>query len=125
MPKQPPIYTPPRVNAPVHKPTYARQASRFLHTNSAQWRAIRKAQLERFPMCEDCRDQPAREADHHTNDTSQNRIGIDLSSLCKPCHSRRTAARQHGRETGIWGWDVNGWPLDPNHPWNKEKIAGG
>ena len=99
---------------------YDRQATRYLHTGSVQWRAIRKAQLERFPLCQDCNG-VAREVDHNTGDTSQNRIGVDLSSLCKPCHSTRTATRQRGREPIIRGCDVNGWPLDPSHPWNKEK----
>ncbi len=101
------------------RPTYDRQSTRFLHTGSKQWRAIRRAQLERFPLCEDCND-PANEVDHRTNDTSKNLIGDDLASMCKPCHSRRTAARERGIVPRIIGCDVDGWPLDPNHPWNNE-----
>ena len=77
-----------------------RQRSRFLHTGSAQWRAIRKAQLERFPLCEDC-GAPAMEVDHNTDDTSRNVIGEELSSLCKPCHSKRSRERQSGRTRRI------------------------
>lgn len=61
-----------------------------MRTDCAQWRAIRVAQLERFPLCAYC-GQPANEVDHIDGDTSRNLIGIDLQSLCKPCHSRKTA----------------------------------
>ena len=101
----------------------ARQKRRYLRTDSAQWRAIRKAQLERFPLCEDCNG-PANEVDHNTNDTSRNLIGVELSSLCKPCHSYRTAARERGLPM-VRGCDANGFPLDPNHPWNTEKSLEG
>ncbi len=124
MPTRPPAFNPlARLEAlgiPKHKPS--RQQGRFLHTGSKQWRAIRKAQLERFPICEDC-DQPAIEVDHNTNDTSRNEIGVELSSLCKVCHSRRTYARQHGRTPRIVGCDVEGWPLDPGHHWNEKSPA--
>ena len=100
-----------------------RQRTRFLRTDSAQWRAIRKAQLERFPLCEDCNG-PANEVDHNTNDTRRNLIGVELSSLCKPCHSVRTRARQRGIAPRIRGCDVTGRPLDPEHPWNKKSLEG-
>jgi len=61
-----------------------------MRTDCAQWRAIRKAQLERYPLCAHC-GQSANEVDHIEGDTSLNLIGIDLQSLCKPCHSRKTA----------------------------------
>lgn len=67
-----------------------------MHTDTAQWRAIRTAQLERFPLCAHC-GQPANEVDHIEGDTSRNLIGIDLQSLCKPCHSRKTLAERDGK----------------------------
>jgi 5-methylcytosine-specific restriction endonuclease McrA len=81
-----------------------RQGRRFLPTWSAQWRAIRKAQLERFPLCVDC-GEPANEVDHIEGDTSRNLVGIDLASRCKPCHSRKTAGGSVAR-----GCDVDGTP---------------
>ena len=105
------------------RPTYDRQSTRYLHTGSKQWRAIRKAQLELYPLCADCGD-AANEVDH-LRDTSDNVIGVDLASMCKPCHSRRTAARERGIVPRIVGCDVDGWPLDPNHPWNNEKSPEG
>lgn len=83
---------------PVGKAHHARpndrQRRRYLHTGSAQWRAIRKAQLERFPLCERCSD-AANEVDHRNGDTSDNRIGIALASLCKSCHSAKTRREQN------------------------------
>jgi 5-methylcytosine-specific restriction endonuclease McrA len=102
----------------VHNPKPSRQQGRYLHTGSAQWRAIRKAQLEQFPLCADC-GQPANEVDHIEGDTSRNVIGVDLASLCKPCHSLRTSGGDRNR-----GCDANGNPLDPNHHWNRERSLG-
>lgn len=76
-----------------------RQRQRFLHTGSPRWRAIRKQQLQHQPLCEDCskagRITEAREVDHVNQNTADNTPG-NLASLCKPCHSRRTAAQQRG-----------------------------
>lgn len=95
-----------------------RQRHRFLHTGSKQWRAIRKAQLDRYPLCEDCGD-PANEVDHNTNDTSRNLIGVELSSCCKSCHSRRTFTRIYASRELVKGCDERGYPIDPDHYWNK------
>lgn len=65
-----------------------RQQRRMLSTSCAQWRAIRKAQLEREPLCADCGG-PANEVDHINGDTYNN-LPDNLDSLCKPCHSART-----------------------------------
>lgn len=104
-----------------------RQRRRFLHTGSKQWRAIREMQLQHSPLCEDCERSglvtSAIEVDHNTGDTSRNMIGVELSSLCKPCHSSRTMRRARGLPT-IIGCDAEGWPLDPMHPWNASKRAG-
>ena len=65
-----------------------RQSRRFLPTNSAQWRKIRKAVLERNPLCRDC-GAPANEVDHVDGNTANN-LPDNLDALCKPCHSART-----------------------------------
>jgi 5-methylcytosine-specific restriction endonuclease McrA len=72
----------------------ARHRRRYLSLNTVQWRAIRKAQLERFPLCAHC-GQPANEVDHIENDSRKNLIGRDLQSLCKSCHSRKTRAEMN------------------------------
>lgn len=101
MPSAIPQHKPPRTREPGR---YGRQATRYLHTGSATWRRIRATQLARFPTCEDCAAHGvltvATEVDHNTGDTSRNVIGVELSSLCKPCHSRRTRAAQTEKSRG-------------------------
>jgi 5-methylcytosine-specific restriction enzyme A len=115
-------HRPPNV---VVVPEANRQRTRYFHTGSKAWRSIRAVQLAKFPMCEDCQAAGqltvAREVDHNTGDTSANRIGVDLSSLCKPCHSARTRGRQLGPRPHVKGCDANGNPLDPEHEWNRAK----
>ena len=38
--------------------------------------------------------------------------------LCKPCHSRKTLAERRAKPVPL-RVDINGMPLDPQHPWNK------
>lgn len=103
----------------------ARQKARYLRTDCAQWRAIRKGQLQRFPMC-GC-GQPANEVDHIEGDTSKNMIGVDLQSMCKRCHSTKTADDLHVQRTGrhlpTKGCDVDGYPLAPDHWWLGERKS--
>ena len=78
-----------------------RQKSRRYHTGSAIWRRIRKAQLQRQPLCEHClakgNTTPATVVDHidgnSWNDTPEN-----YQSLCKQHHDRKTA-----KENGAFG----------------------
>lgn len=103
-----------------------RQRRRFLHTGSAQWRAIRKQVLDREPLCRICKAigwaTPATEVDHIHGDTADNRLD-SLQPLCKRCHSEKTERDEHYRTTGEWkplkGCDANGWPIDPRHSWNR------
>lgn len=62
------------------------------------WRdRIRPRQLSREPLCEFCKEQgriePATEVDHIDGDP-WNDDPYNLRSLCKPCHSGRTARDQ-------------------------------
>ena len=64
------------------------------------WRdRIRPAQLRREPLCRMCmvkgRLSTAREVDHIDGD-AWNSDEVNLQSLCKPCHSRKTVAEQGG-----------------------------
>ena len=64
----------------------------------AQWRRVRAEHLEMEPDCRSC-GAPAREVDHIVTRRSGGSDDHDnLRSLCKPCHSRRTAIEQSG-----WG----------------------
>jgi 5-methylcytosine-specific restriction protein A len=87
--------------------------------NDAQYRARRKHQLQKQPMCEEClaqgRTTPATVADHvepHGGDVRKFRTGR-LRSSCKPCHDRKWADDRRGYSTAI---GADGYPVDQNHP---------
>ncbi|XBQ15813.1 MAG: HNH endonuclease signature motif containing protein [Oceanicaulis sp.] len=78
------------------------------------WRKLREIKLKRDPLCEDCladgRTEPAREVDHverfrDADGRIDHRKRLDpknLRSLCKPCHSRKTA-RETWHAQGVGG----------------------
>jgi 5-methylcytosine-specific restriction enzyme A len=91
-----------------------------LHGTS-RWRRMAKHQLRVEPLCALCLREnrgpvPARIADHitpHHNDPNKFWLG-KLQSLCSNCHeSRKKFKEKHGYDKGC---DVDGLPLDPNHP---------
>ncbi|MYN11781.1 HNH endonuclease [Pusillimonas sp. TS35] len=98
---------------------------RTIPLNSAQWQNLRATVINEEPLCRYCSAQgwivSATDVDHISGDPSDNRRE-NLQSLCHECHSKKTAA-DHGKAVS-WGCDVNGMPLDPAHPWNKEKSLG-
>ena len=103
---------------------YDRQSTRQYHTGSKTWRAIRKAQLDREPLCRMCqaasRVTAASEVDHVDGDSWHNPAdGSNYQSLCHDCHSRKSFAEAHGREVRPRGCDERGNPSDPRHYWNR------
>lgn len=67
-----------------------------------EWRdRIRPMQLRIHPLCEGCKAEGriavATEVDHRDGNP-ENNTSANLSSLCKPCHSRKTV-----REDGAFG----------------------
>ena len=89
--------------------------------NRQWWKRLRLLKLAQDPLCELCQRQgkatPATEVDHRTpiEQGGPARDYDNLASMCKPCHSAKTAAEQTGRL--ISGADVAGNPIDPKHPW--------
>jgi 5-methylcytosine-specific restriction enzyme A len=97
------------------------------------WKRLRAKVIAERPMCEGrCGGlYEARYVDHQTevsDDPSDwnffNEAG--LVPLCPACHALKTADerdRRLGRKSRpryLRGCDVNGDPLDPLHPWNRE-----
>jgi hypothetical protein len=100
-------------------------ARRTIPLNSARWQRLRESVLARQPLCRHCQErgivEPATDVDHVSGDPSDNRLE-NLQPLCHSCHSIKTA-RDHGKSVSM-GCDVNGMPLDPEHPWNRKKSLG-
>ena len=104
--------------------------------NTAAWQRLRAAHLALYPMCIDClaagRLTKANTVDHVVaiSEGGPAYPGHDgLNSYCAPCHGAKTA---RGAEAGAIrstkprrGCDINGRPLDPEHPWNKSLGADG
>ena len=94
---------------------------RTLALDGAAWRKLRASVLRGEPLCRHCQARGlivvATEVDHR-NGPSDNRLE-SLQPLCKPCHSKQTM-RDMGHNVYM-GCDANGMPIDPRHPWNKEK----
>lgn len=87
------------------------------------WQRKRKAQLARQPLCEDClkvgRYTSATVAHHivkHNGDPDLFWNG-ELASVCAPCHNRyEQQVENAGYSSQL---DDLGYPVDPNHPFNK------
>ena len=96
--------------------------------NTKAWARLRLRQLAKEPLCRMCAARgdvtPATEVDHivaikRGGDAFP---GLDgLQSLCRSCHSRKTAAIDCDNSQGYFS-DIgaDGWPLDPSHPLNRE-----
>jgi 5-methylcytosine-specific restriction protein A len=84
------------------------------------WRRLSARKLAAFPLCEPCWRrgyvEPAVLVHHveHIADGGALIVHLDqLVSMCVRCHNETHAG-------GIKGCDLHGYPLDPNHPWNRE-----
>lgn len=71
-----------------------RQKRRTLHTYSKRWRYLRMKALTRDLFRCPCGAE-ATEVDHRDGNHGNNELG-NLQSLCKPCHSSKTARENHG-----------------------------
>jgi len=91
---------------------------RTLALDGAAWRNLRAVVLREQPLCAHCHTAEAIDVDHIDNDP-RNNSRDNLQGLCRGCHSRKTLADMGHRAR--YGCDVNGMPLDPNHPWNKSR----
>ena len=89
------------------------------------WRRASRAFLQANPLCRMCQEvgktRLAELVDHiepHRGDPELFWDQDNWAASCKPCHD---GAKQELEKSGtIRGCDINGRPLDPNHPWNQE-----
>jgi hypothetical protein len=96
---------------------------RTLSLNSAAWKRLRAQVLAEEPLCRMCSARglvvPATDVDHiedSRDDFTDDNSRENLAALCHDCHSLKTA-RSMGKSVSM-GCDVNGFPLDPAHPWH-------
>ena len=96
--------------------------------STQRWQRMRRMKLRRNPLCEACikvgRIEPATAVDHRVPISAGGDPypGLDeLASLCARCHNLKTRGEQVGENYLTKGCDVNGMPLDPRHPWNRER----
>jgi 5-methylcytosine-specific restriction enzyme A len=95
--------------------------------NTQRWQRLRKLKLQLHPLCEVClrvgRIEPAFAVDHRKpiNAGGDPYPALDaLASLCERCHNSKTRSEQLGETDWFTkGCDVNGYPLDPRHPWYR------
>jgi 5-methylcytosine-specific restriction protein A len=96
--------------------------------NTQRWQRLRRMKLQYNPLCETClrhqppRIEPATTVDHIVAVKARGGEAYPpldrLRSQCTSCHNRKTrVVEQLGEELTIKGFDVYGYPLDPNHPW--------
>lgn len=100
--------------------TDRQQTQRWYKT--ARWARRRAEQLEHNPLCAYCKQEGrtriATVADHVEPHRGDEVLFFEgkLQSLCASCHSAVKQQEEHGN--GRRGSDADGFPLDPNHPWN-------
>jgi len=94
---------------------------RTIPLQSAAWQKLRALILDDEPLCRYCWEAGqmtrATDVDHISGDPSDN-SRENLQGLCHECHSSKTGRERNGKPP-VMGCDVNGMPLDPNHPWAK------
>ena len=89
---------------------------------TSEWKALRAAVLKRDPICR----MPGCTARSTIPDhiVPRRRGGADtmsnLRGVCHACHNRITA---HGQAMRPKGCDAQGWPIDPDHAWNRDGEA--
>ena len=127
MPQRPPRLTHPRPSARQRKSkrqsSLPPEVARLYST--AAWRRRRDQQLRAERLCRACRKEQrvteATVADHIERATDEHSFWTGpLQSLCATHHASKRQAESNGK---AWrprmGCDANGWPIDPEHGWNK------
>lgn len=92
--------------------------------NLAAWKAARKVQLHRQPLCELClkmgHTKPATVVNHRIPHKGEWTLFTDPKnhqSVCKPHHDSTIQGDERRGYTGEV--DADGWPSDPAHPANR------
>ena len=92
--------------------------------DSVRWRKARARHLDEHPLCVMCERQGITTAASVVDHIKEHKGDYDLfwdpknrQSLCPSCHSGwKRILEHHGHSQAA---DVDGIPLDHNHPWNS------
>lgn len=93
--------------------------------NTDAWQRLRAAKLQASPLCEPCKRRGRLISPSHVDHVVSIASGGDplptldgLMSMCAGCHSIKTNAKDRagGKGVAFKGCDVDGLPLDPEHP---------
>jgi hypothetical protein len=90
---------------------------------TAEWRKVRARVLKRDGICVECHVVPSSHCDHIKPRRLFPELELDetnLRGLCVSCHNTRSAQQY---SPNAMGWDENGEPLDPTHPWHAGESA--
>ena len=96
------------------------ETGRTLALDGAAWRRLRAVILFRDPLCVCGCGRPSTDVDHINNDPTDNNLD-NLAGMARPCHSRKTQ-RAMGHKVAM-GCDADGYPLDPDHDWQKSRES--
>jgi 5-methylcytosine-specific restriction enzyme A len=137
MPSKPPLHRPAvgKIAAEVKRELDGLRPSAAARGYGSRWRQARTGFLRRNPLCDACAKAgllvPATVVDHVIPHRGNRELFWDQTNWapsCKRCHDGKTAREgRWGRQTRgehnvrrSHGCDINGMPLDPEHPWNRE-----
>ena len=96
------------------------ETGRTLALDGAAWRRLREVILFRDPLCVCGCGRPSTDVDHINNDPTDNDMD-NLAGMARECHSRKTQ-RDQGHKVAM-GCDADGYPLDPDHDWQKSRES--
>lgn len=101
---------------------------RVVSLHSAAWKRMRAQVLAEEPLCRWCLARgeyvASEEVDHirdSREDYTDDNRRENLTAMCKPCHSMKTA-RSMGKSVTL-GCDKAGLPVDPAHHWNTARVV--
>jgi 5-methylcytosine-specific restriction endonuclease McrA len=94
---------------------------------SEEWRALRRRVLYEEPICSGCKMERSLHVDHIVAHKGRQDLFWDranLQALCARCHNSKTCKQDGGfgrKPSGrpLLGTEVDGSPIDKNHPWNR------
>jgi 5-methylcytosine-specific restriction enzyme A len=97
----------------------------------SRWRKARARYLADHPLCASClaggRLTSAAVVDHVVPHGGDRRLFWDegnWQALCKSCHDSKTVRDGRWGRRRRHGCDIDGMPLDPEHPWNRPGGVG-